>query len=191
MKCYCDHTHGHFLDYFNDPILDDAVNYADDTPFQYNKVEGKYTEFIINPAGTLFIAVKRDHEFLISQNKNNANMSSNSINFGTHNTNQNCSNFVQSYHTQKWDADMEYLGGVRMAIYSHVVIINLTYPANSQQVYGILMNEVRDEAIYISNKYKIQIEPLQFDWDKFLPSLGKDFPDIINEVLSCKNNQKP
>ena len=31
---------------------------------------------------------------------------------------------------------------------------------------------------------------MQFEWDEFLPTLKKDFPDILNEVLSCENNQK-
>ena len=95
MKCYYNHTHCHFLDYFNDPILDDAVIYAGDIPFQYNKVEGRYTEFIGSPKGTAFIAVKRDHKFLIIQVRNKPNMSSESINFGPHNTNKYCSNNVQ------------------------------------------------------------------------------------------------
>ena len=38
-----------------------------------------------------------------------------------------------------------------------------------------LMNQVRNKAIYISYKYKIQIEPIQFQLDKFLPSLEIDF----------------
>ena len=48
MKCYYDHTHCLFLDYFSDPIPDDAVVYTAVIPFQYNKVEGRYTEFIGN-----------------------------------------------------------------------------------------------------------------------------------------------
>ena len=52
------------------------------------------------------------------------------------------------------------------------------------------MIQVGNETIYISNKYKIQIEPTQFEWDKFLPALEKDFPEILNEVLSCNNNQQ-
>ena len=53
MKCYYDCTHGCFLDYFNDPILDDAVIYAGDIPFQYNMVEGRYTEYIGNLVGAV------------------------------------------------------------------------------------------------------------------------------------------
>ena len=94
-NCYYGHTHGCFLDYFNDPIPNDAVIYVGDIPFQYNKVQGRHAELIGNLPGTVFTAVKRDDEFLISQNKNNVNMSSDSINFGPHNSKQNCTNFVQ------------------------------------------------------------------------------------------------
>ena len=71
MKCYYYHTHCHFLDYFNDPISDDAVIYTGEILFKDTKIEDSYTEFIGNPIGTGFIAVKRDHEFLLSQRSNN------------------------------------------------------------------------------------------------------------------------
>ena len=54
-----------------------------------------YTKFISNPI--VFIAVEGDHEFLISQGRNKPNMSSDSINFGPHNTNINCSNFYKMH----------------------------------------------------------------------------------------------
>ena len=59
MKCYYDHTHCCILDYFNDPILDDAVIYTGDIPFQYNKIDGRYTEFIGKSIGTAFMAAKK------------------------------------------------------------------------------------------------------------------------------------
>ena len=37
------------------------------------------------------------------------------------------------------------------------------------------MSQVGTEAIYISNKYKIQIEPIWFELDKFLSTLEKGF----------------
>ena len=85
---------------------------------------------------------------------------------------------------------MEYLEKVRQAIHSHRGSINFVDSANIRQIHGILMNDVRDETTFIRNKYKIQIDPLQFDWDKFLPPLEKDFPGILKEVLSCKINQQ-
>ena len=90
------------------------------------------------------------------------------INFGPHNTNKNYSNFAQvvpaytsnssqfTYCAQRWDADAEYLGRVWMALHSHVGSINFADPANIRQVHDALMREVRKEAIYVSNKYKIQ-----------------------------------
>ena len=46
------------------------------------------------------------------------------------------------------------------------------------------MNQVRNKVICINNKYTIQIEPLHFEWDKFIPTLEKEFPDILNEMLN-------
>ena len=70
MKCYYHHTHYCFLDYFNDPILDDAVIYASNLPFQYNGTEGRCIEFTGNPMGRIFVIAKRDHEFLLCQRSN-------------------------------------------------------------------------------------------------------------------------
>ena len=47
-----------------------------------------------------------------------------------------------------------------------------------------LMNQVTDKAISISNKYTIQIEPLYIELDKLIPTLEKEFPDILNEMLN-------
>ena len=63
MKCYFHQKQNCFFDYFDDPVQDVVVNYACDIPFQYNKREGRYTEFIGNPTGIIFVATKRDHEF--------------------------------------------------------------------------------------------------------------------------------
>ena len=94
MKCYYLHTHCCFLDYFNDSIPDDAVIYASDIPFQYNKIEGRHTKFIGNPIGRVFIVAKRDHKFLLGQRSNKIYISSNSINFGLLNTNEKCISFI-------------------------------------------------------------------------------------------------
>ena len=47
-KYYYHHKHHCFSDLFNDPILDDAVIYACNIPFQYNERGGRYTEFLGN-----------------------------------------------------------------------------------------------------------------------------------------------
>ena len=79
------------------------------------------------PIGTVFIAVKRDHDFLVSQSRNKPNTSSDSINFGPYNTKEHCSNSAQvapantnasmdssqlAYHAQRQDTDVEHLGRV-------------------------------------------------------------------------------
>ena len=89
------------------------------------------------------------------------------------------------YHTQKWDADTQYLGRVKLALSSQIGSINFADPANIRKADEELMNQVRTKAIHIDNKYKIQIEPIQLEWDKFPPTSEKDFPEILNEVLSC------
>ena len=69
-----------------------------------------------------------------------------------------------------------------MVLCSHMGSINFADPANIRQVHEALMSWVRNEAMNISNKYKIQIEPIRFEWDKLLPTLKKDFQEILNEM---------
>ena len=52
------------------------------------------------------------------------------------------------------------------------------------------MTQVRTEAMHISNKCKIQIEPIQFEWNSSIPTLEKDFSDILNEMLSWTSQQQ-
>ena len=52
------------------------------------------------------------------------------------------------------------------------------------------MNQVRTKAIHIGNKYKIQVEPMNFEWDRFFATLEKDFSDILNEILSNNSQQQ-
>ena len=77
---------------------------------------------------------------------------------------------------------MEYLGKVKVAISSYMGTINFADPTNIRKVHKELMSQVRIKAIHISNKYKIQIEPIQFELDRFFPTLEKDFLEILNEV---------
>ena len=69
MNCYYHHKHCCFLDYFNDPIPGDAVIYTSDIPFQYNKTEGRYTEFIGKPMRTVFMAAKKGSQIFIKLKK--------------------------------------------------------------------------------------------------------------------------
>ena len=203
MKCYFHCKQNCFLDYFDDPFLDDAVIYTNNIPFQYMEKVGRYTEIIGNPTGTIFVAVKRDHKFLLSQRSNTPNMSSNLNNFRQLHVTENCSNFKKiafantsdishhMYHIQKRDADVEYLGRVKMVLSSHVHRINFADPANMRKAQKQLMIQVRTEAMHFNNKYKIPIEPIQFEWDRFLPTLENDLPEILNERLRHNSQQQP
>ena len=82
--CYLHHEQNHFLDYFEQAVLDGVIIYACDVPFQYNPWEGKYTEFLANP--------NRDHEFLVSQKGIPSNILNSSNNVRKLNHMENSSN---------------------------------------------------------------------------------------------------
>ena len=48
------------------PVTDGAVIYAGDIPFLYNEQKVIYIEFLGIPTACIFLAVSRDHEFLLS-----------------------------------------------------------------------------------------------------------------------------
>ena len=85
---------------------------------------------------------------------------------------------------------MEYFGRVKMAPRTCMGDINFADPANIRKAHKELMTQVRTKAIYISNKYKIQVEHIQFEWDRFLPTLEKDSLEILNKVLSHNSQQQ-
>ena len=129
-------------------------------------------------------------------------MSSNSINFGLLNIDEKCNNFLQAAPsntddllqytscTQKQDADAEYFDRVKIVLTSHMHSINFVNPGNIRKLHKALMSQIRKEVINISNKCKIQIEPIQLERDRFISTLEKDFPEILNEVLSHNDNQQ-
>ena len=61
MKCYYHHKQNHLLAYFEEPVPNGAAIYASDMSLQYSERDGKYTEFIGSPTGTIFVSAKRDH----------------------------------------------------------------------------------------------------------------------------------
>ena len=202
MKCYFYCKQNCFLDYFDDPILDVAVIYMSDISFQYSERGCKYTKFIGTPKSTIFVANKRDHEFLLCKRSNTSNMSCNPNNFGQLSITKICSDLTKiapantggtSHHTdhaQKRYADVKYLGRVKMVLSSHVGGITFADLANIRKSYKELMTEVRSEAIHISNKYEIQVNPIQFEWTGSFPHYKKDFQHILNEMFSHYSQQQ-
>ena len=78
MWCYFHHPWNHFIDYFDNPVPDGVVMYADNVPFQYNEQEDTYIEFLGTLTGNIFLATSRDHEFLLNQKGSTSNVSNNS-----------------------------------------------------------------------------------------------------------------
>ena len=77
-----------------------------------------------------------------------------------------------------------------MALSSHLGGISFADPTNIRRAHEELMTQVGTKSMHIGNKYKIQIEHIQFEWDKIFPTLEKDFPGILNEVLSSNGQQQ-
>ena len=75
------------------------------------------------------------------------------------------------------DVDAEYLGRVKVVLSSHIGGINFVDPVSMRKAQQELMKQVWNEAIHISNKYKVQLEPFYFEWEMFIPTLEKEFLD--------------
>ena len=86
---------------------------------------------------------------------------------------------------------MEYLGRVKMTLSSNMSGNNFADPVNTRKAHEELMTQGRTKAIHISTKYKVQIEPLHFEWCRFPSMTEKDFPDILNKILSHNGQQEP
>ena len=57
--------------------------------------------------------------------------------------------------------------------------INFVDPTDIRKAHKELMIQVRTTSIH-----KIQIEPIHFELSSFLPMFEKDFPEILNEMLT-------
>ena len=124
------------------------------------------------------------------------NMSSNSNNFRQLSINENCGNLTQiapakpsdtphpTYHIQKRDADAKYIVKVKVELSSHIGGIIFMDPVSLRKAHKELIKQTRSDAIHINNKYKVQLEPFYFEWETFIPTLVKEFPDILSKMLS-------
>ena len=96
-----------------------------------------------------------------------------------------------TYHNWIRDADTDYLGSVKIVLSSLIGGNNFVDPGNTRKARKDLMNKAGTEAIHISNKYKVQIEPLHLEWDRFIPIFEKEFLDILNEMLGHNSQHQP
>ena len=52
------------------------------------------------------------------------------------------------------------------------------------------MKQVRNEATHNSSKYKVQLEPFNSEWERFIPTLEKEFLDIFSKMLNHNSQQQ-
>ena len=78
-----------------------------------------------------------------------------------------------------------------MALRNCIKDINFPDPVQIRRIHGDILNEVSCKAGYISSKYNVQINPLYFEWNKFIPTLERQFPDVIYEILNCDYQWHP
>ena len=97
MRCYFYSQQNCFLDYFNYPVLDGAVTYVGDIPFQYSEKQGTCAKVLNSPSGNIFLATSRDHEFLQSYRNSVLHTSDKSRRF-SHNYIKNPSSRTTHYH---------------------------------------------------------------------------------------------
>ena len=102
-----------------------------------------------------------------------------SSNFRLLNVNENCSNLTQIASANPSDTSHP--------TYQH---INFSDPVSIRKTPGELMKWVGKQSLHISKRYKVQLETLYFEWERFILTLEKGFPDILNEMLSHNHQQK-
>ena len=50
-----------------------------------------------------------------------------------------------------------------------------------------LTNKVSSEAWSISNKHNVWLDPLYFEWERFIATFERLFLDILNKMLNCNH----
>ena len=93
------------------------------------------------------------------------------------------------HYTRKRDAQAGYLSIIKTALMDNVKIINFADPIQNKNQQEVLMHNANKESIYISSKYSLQVDPLHFEWVKFIPALEKHLPDIYHEILNHINHR--
>ena len=93
------------------------------------------------------------------------------------------------YYARKRDLQPEYLSIIKTALRNTVQIINFADPTWTRSEHEALMHDVNIEARYIGSKYSLQIDPLYFEWDTFIPTFEKDFLEIFGKILNHDNHR--
>ena len=157
-----------------------------------------YTEVLDNPTGNFHLAASREHSFLLSHrdavlhtsvdsrksnhiyDKNPTSSTATHIQSPSLNPNDP---LLPTYCARKRDTQEEYLSIIKTALRNTIQIINFAELTQITREREALMQEVNTEARHISSKYRVQIDPLHFKWNTFIPILEENFPDILGEIL--------
>ena len=83
----------------------------------------------------------------------------------------------------KRDAQAEYPGLIKTALRNTVQNVNFADPFQTRRAHETLMHDVKRKVRYIDTKYSMQIDPLYFESDKFIPTLENHFLDIVEQLL--------
>ena len=73
----------------------------------------------------------------------------------------------------------EYLGLIKTALRNTIQNVNFVDPIQTRRAHETLMHYVKRERRCADIKYSMQIDPLYFQYDKFIPTLEKHFPGIL------------
>ena len=152
-----------------------------------------YTKVLDNLTGNVSPATSKDCEFLLSYRNTVLHISTESTR-SSHNYINNPSSSTTSnmplpfsnltyplhptYYDRKRDAQEKYTSLIKTPLQNSLLNVNFLDPAITTKAHAALMCETNRKAKYISTKCSIQIEPLYFEWDKFISMLEKHFPDI-------------
>ena len=133
--CYFHRQQNHFLDYFDDPVLEGVVIYVGVIPFQYTEKDGTYTEVLDKPRGKVFLATKTDHKFLLSYRNTVLHTSSESRS-SSHNYIDNPSSskachmpllpsnpsdpLNQTYYNRKRDVQAEFVSLIKTVVHNTI-----------------------------------------------------------------------
>ena len=93
------------------------------------------------------------------------------------------------YITRKRDAKAENLTQIKAPICQAVHHINFKDPIQIRRTHEALIHKVNRDAICIGTKYSVKIEPMHFEWEEFIPTLEKHFPDILQKILACDHQR--
>ena len=76
-----------------------------------------------------------------------------------------------------------------MALQKTIQHIYFADPIQTKRVLEALMYEVESEVRCLGTKYSVKMEPMYFEWDKFISTLKKHKSDILEQIFNCDHQR--